>query len=323
MFLIVMNKKISNKTSSKTKTTKASKGKILVIGSMNMDMVVKTQRIPAPGETLLGGVFGQYTGGKGANQAVAAKTLFSNTFFCAGAGNDAIGAEYLKHLKKTKLDTSLVKIFKGQHSGVAVIMVSEKGENAISVAPGANMSLTPAHMKALDFSKFSHVVLQLETPINTVVEALSRAKAAGCTTILTPAPAQILPKKCLKNIDILVPNEHEILLLSEKKEKSFEAAAASLLKSGVKNILITLGSKGSMLINAQGKKTFGIFKVKVVDTVGAGDCFTGSLAAGLCLSGGDMDYSIKLATSAASLAVTKMGAQSFSSFAEVKKLAKL
>lgn len=318
-----MKKNTASKTKGKNASNSVSKKKILVIGSMNMDMVVKTKRIPAPGETLLGGQFGQYNGGKGANQAVAAKKLFSQTCFCAGAGDDSVGGEYLKYLKKMKLDTSLVKIFKGQHSGVAVIMVSEKGENAISVAPGANLSLTPTHMKSVDFSKFSHVVLQLETPINTVVEALARAKAAGCTTILTPAPAQVLPKKCLKNIDILVPNEHEILLLSEKKEKSFEAAAANLLKSGVKNILITLGSKGSMLINAQGKKTFGVFKVKVVDTVGAGDCFTGSLAAGLCLSGGDMDYAIKLATAAASLAVTKMGAQSFSSFADVKKLAKL
>ncbi len=296
--------------------------KILVIGSMNVDMVVKAERIPMPGETLLGGVFNQFYGGKGANQAIAAKTLFNQTSFCAACGCDGIGKEYLKYLKSKKMDLSLVKQDKKSHTGVALITLDKSGENVITVAAGANMSLKPADMKAIDFTKFSHVAFQLETDIKTVAEGLKLAKKAGCITILTPAPAKKLPATILKNVDIIIPNQHEILLIQDGF-KDPEKAANNLLKQGVKNVIITLGAKGSMLVNKDGKFEFATFKTKRVDTVGAGDCFTGSLMAGLRRFDGDIKKSIVFATAAASLAVSKMGAQNFSSLKDVLKLAKL
>ncbi len=293
--------------------------KILVIGSMNVDMVVKCARIPAPGETLLGGVFSKFFGGKGANQAVAARKLFSKVAFCAGVGADD-SSEYLAYLKKQGLELNLIKKFKGISSGTAIITVDAKGENSIAVAPGANLKLSPNDIKKIKFKDYSHVVLQLESDMETVATALEYAKKANCTTILTPAPAQILPKKILENTDFLVPNEHEVLLLQKKKNQDFRQAAKSLIKAGVKNVLITLGKKGSLLINKDGEKTYKTFDcVKPVDTVGAGDCFTGSLAAGLNLYNGNVDKAIELASAAASLAVTKMGAQSFHSLSQVKK----
>ncbi len=296
--------------------------KILVVGSMNVDMVVKAERIPLAGETLLGGVFNQFYGGKGANQAVAAKTLFPQTSFCAACGRDGIGAEYLKYLKSKKMDLSLIRRDAKVHTGVALITLDKGGENVITVAAGANMSLKPADMKAIDFSKFSHVAFQLETDMKTVAEGLKLAKKAGAVTILTPAPARKIPVAMLKNIDFIVPNQHEILLIADGC-KNPEEAAQKLLKQGVKNVIITLGSKGSLLINADGKFEFGTFKTKRVDTVGAGDCFTGSLMAGLRRYDGDIKKAIVFATAAASLAVSKMGAQSFSSLSDVLKLAKI
>jgi len=289
--------------------------KILVVGSVNMDMVVQTARIPAPGETLLGGVFNRFNGGKGANQAMAARKLYPATFMCAGLGDDSLGADYLKYFKAKGLDVSLVKKFKGAHTGVAVIMVGKNGENAISVAPGANSLLTSQDMAKIDFKKFSYAVFQLETPLDTVAEGLKRAKEAGAVTILTPAPAVLLPKAMLANIDYIVPNEHEILLL----QKGFDCpqkAALALVKKGVKNVIITLGSKGAKLINKDGEQFFAAHKVKAVDTVGAGDCFTGSFAAGLALYA-DAGKALKLAAAAAALSVTKPGAQSHHSLKEV------
>ena len=220
------------------------------------------------------------------------------------------------------MDISLVKRDKKEHTGVALITLDKGGENVITVAAGANLTLKPTDMKAIDFNKFSHVAFQLETDIKTVSEGLKLAKKAGCTTILTPAPAKKLPKAMLKNVDFLLPNQHEILLIQDGFDCPVKAAE-NLLKQGVKNVIITLGSKGSMLVNADGKFEFGTFKTKRVDTVGAGDCFTGSLMAGLRRYNGDIKTAIKFATAAASLAVSKMGAQSFSSLKEVLKLAKL
>ncbi len=294
------------------------KPRILCIGSMNIDMVVKTDRIPSAGETLLGGVFARHFGGKGANQAVAAKMLYGDTSFCSGVGGDPLGAEYMERFAKLGLDASLVKKFPKAHTGVAIIMVGSRGENAISVAPGANYMLGPRHLDSVDFSKFTHVLLQLEIPFETVLAALSKARAAGCLTILTPAPARLLPREMLPLIDYLVPNEHEIMLL--QRGYTFpRKAAEGLVRKGVKNVIITLGANGALLINSSGEKRYETYDVKPVDTVGAGDCFTGSLAAGLCLYGGDMDRAVGLAMGAASLAVGKAGAQSYHSLRAVKK----
>lgn len=294
--------------------------KILVVGSANVDMVVKSAKIPRTGETVLGGVFSKHEGGKGANQAVAAKTLFEDTAFCAGLGDDDIGRSYLEYLVERGMDVSLVKICKGAHTGVALITVAKEGQNIITVAPGANSLLTPDDMKKIDFSKFSHVAFQLENPLETVAEGLKLAKAAGCTTVLTPAPAKLLDDEILKNVDFLVPNEIEILQV-QRGFTSMQKAAESLLKKGVKNVLITLGERGCALFNADGEKRYAAYSVRPIDTVGAGDCFTGSLLAGFKLFD-DIDSAVKFASAAAALKITKAGAQSHSSLKDVLKMMK-
>jgi ribokinase len=294
--------------------------KILVIGSANMDMVVKSPKIPRVGETVLGGVFAQHEGGKGANQAMAAKTLYEDTLFCAGMGDDSISRDYLAYLQSRGMDTSLIKIFQGEHTGVALITVGKEGQNIITVAPGANLKLSPADMQSIDFSQFSHVAFQLETDIDTVEEGLKLAKKAGCTTILTPAPAKLLPDEILKNVDWLVPNEIEILQV-QRGFTSMKTAAESLLSKGVGNVIVTLGERGCALFNSDGEQRFSTFSVRPIDTVGAGDCFTGAFMAGLKMFD-KVDQAITFANAAASLKVTKVGAQSYATQKEVLKLMK-
>lgn len=292
---------------------------ILVVGSANMDMVVKSRKIPRVGETVLGGVFNQYEGGKGANQALAAKKLFPDTYFCAGIGGDSIGRDYMEYFAKKGLDTSLVKIFPDSHSGVALITIGKEGQNIITVAPGANLLLSPEDMDAIDFGRFSHVAFQLENDLKTVKEGLKRAKLAGCSTILTPAPACLLDDEILQNIDYLIPNEVEILQLL-RGFTAMNKAAEGLLAKGVKNVIITLGASGCALFNADGFKKYPAHALRPIDTVGAGDCFSGSLMAGLKMYDDNLDEAIKLASAAASLSITKMGAQSHATLSEVLKL---
>ena len=296
-----------------------SRKSILVVGSMNMDMVVKAARIPRVGETVLGGVFNQYEGGKGANQAVAAKTLYPDTSFCAGVGDDSIGRDYLEYLKQKNLDVSLVKVFEHSHSGVALITVGKEGNNIITVAPGANLLLSVEDMQSIDFKRFSHVAFQLENDIATVEAGLKCAKNAGCSTILTPAPAKLLDEAILENVDYLIPNEIEILQVL-RGYTSMNNAAEALIKKGVKNVIVTLGASGSMLFNKDGQRKYKAHPLRPIDTVGAGDCFAGSFMAGLKIYGDNLDEAIKLASAAASLSITRMGAQSHAKLEEVLKL---
>ncbi len=293
--------------------------KLLIVGSMNVDMVVKAPRLPRSGETLLGGVFNQNYGGKGANSALAANILSPNVSFCAGVGNDNLGKEYLEYLKQKKLDISLLKIVEGAHTGVAVIMVAKEGENIITVAPGANLELLPEDLEKIDFKEFSYVAFQLENKIETIEKGLSLAKAAGCQTILNPSPARLLSDDILKNVDFLIPNEIEILQLM-RGYTHIEKAADALLSKGVKNIIITLGARGCMLINSKTKERTPAHSVRPIDTVGAGDCFTGSFMAGLSIYNGDIKKAILIANAAAGLLVTKMGAQSHSKAQDVLKM---
>ena len=293
---------------------------ILVVGSANVDMVVKTPRIPSPGETILGGVFQKFEGGKGANQAVAANAAFGGTRFCAGVGDDSFGRDYLSSLGARGINVELVKIFKDFPTGVALITVDESGQNSITVAPGANMALSEGDMDSIDFSAFSHVLFQLENDILTVTRGLNLAKKAGCETILTPAPAKILPRDMLRDIDYIVPNEIEILQIVPDCRDA-EDAAQKLISLGVKNVIVTLGKRGCDLYNGCGIKHFPTYEnIRPVDTVGAGDCFTGSLAGGLKICK-NLERAIEFATAAASLKISKMGAQSVATLEEVKKLA--
>ena len=302
------------------KEQKMQEKSILVVGSVNVDMVVKTPRIPSPGETILGGVFQKFEGGKGANQAVAANAAFGGTRFCAGVGDDSFGRDYLSSLGARGINVELVKIFKDFPTGVALITVDESGQNSITVAPGANMALSEGDMDSIDFSAFSHVLFQLENDILTVARGLNLAKKAGCETILTPAPAKVLPKQMLRDIDYIVPNENEILQIVPDCRDA-EDAAQKLISSGVKNVIVTLGKRGCDLYNGCGIKHFPTYEnIRPVDTVGAGDCFTGSLAGGLKICK-NLERAIEFATAAASLKISKMGAQSVATLEEVKKLA--
>lgn len=302
------------------KEQKMQEKSILVVGSVNVDMVVKTPRIPSPGETILGGVFQKFEGGKGANQAVAANAAFGGTRFCAGVGDDSFGRDYLSSLGARGINVELVKIFKDFSTGVALITVDESGQNSITVAPGANMALSEGDMDSIDFSAFSHVLFQLENDILTVARGLNLAKKAGCETILTPAPAKVLPKQMLRDIDYIVPNEIEILQIVPDCRDA-EDAAQKLISSGVKNVIVTLGKRGCDLYNGCGIKHFPTYEnIRPVDTVGAGDCFTGSLAGGLKICK-NLERAIEFATAAASLKISKMGAQSVATLEEVKKLA--
>lgn len=302
------------------KEQKMQEKSILVVGSANVDMVVKTPRIPSPGETILGGVFQKFEGGKGANQAIAANAAFGGTRFCAGVGDDSFGRDYLSSLGARGINVELVKIFKDFPTGVALITVDESGQNSITVAPGANMALSEGDMDSIDFSAFSHVLFQLENDILTVARGLNLAKKAGCETILTPAPAKILPKQMLRDIDYIVPNEIEILQIVPDCRDA-EDAAQKLISSGVKNVIVTLGKRGCDLYNGCGIKHFPTYEnIRPVDTVGAGDCFTGSLAGGLKICK-NLERAIEFATAAASLKISKMGAQSVATLEEVKKLA--
>ena len=302
------------------KEQKMQEKSILVVGSANVDMVVKTPRIPSPGETILGGVFQNFEGGKGANQAVAANAAFGGTRFCAGVGDDSFGRDYLSSLGARGINVELVKIFKDFPTGVALITEDESGQNSITVAPGANMALSEGDMDSIDFSAFSHVLFQLENDILTVTRGLNLAKKAGCETILTPAPAKILPRDMLRDIDYIVPNEIEILQIVPDCRDA-EDAAQKLISLGVKNVIVTLGKRGCDLYNGCGIKHFPTYEnIRPVDTVGAGDCFTGSLAGGLKICK-NLERAIEFATAAASLKISKMGAQSVATLEEVKKLA--
>ncbi len=288
--------------------------KIVVIGSSNTDMVISGKKIPAPGETVLGGKFLMNPGGKGANQAVAVARLAGRKgacMFIAKVGDDLFGRETAARLKKDSIDARLV-VDKKEASGTALILVDGQGQNVISVALGANGTLSPKdlapHKKAIENA--SVVLLQLETPIATVLWAAETAHAAGVPVVLNPAPAAKLPAKLYKCLDWITPNETEAELLTGVKVTDAASAAkavAALKKRGVKNALITMGAKGCYCGNCQ--KIYPARKVKAVDCVAAGDTFNGAfvvaLAEGKCCAD-----AIAFAQRASAISVTRPGAQS-------------
>ncbi|MDX1640188.1 MAG: ribokinase [Balneolaceae bacterium] len=287
--------------------------KIIVLGSSNTDMIVKVPRIPAPGETILGGKFVQAAGGKGANQAVAAARSGGDVTFIANTGDDNFGKEAIEGFKKEGINTEYIFVDKKTPSGVALIFVDEDGENSIAVASGANGTLTPSQIRQIkDLSAGGDILLtQLETPLETVEEAIKIANENGVRVILNPAPAQPLDDDLLKRIDILTPNQSETELLtgiSVEDEESAKKAASNLLSKGVKTVIVTLGSNGAFLMSKDIQKTIPGFNVKAKDTTAAGDTFNGALAVGLA-EGKPIEKAIRWAHAAAAISVTRMGAQ--------------
>jgi len=287
--------------------------KIVVIGSTNTDMVIKAARIPAPGETILGGRFLMNPGGKGANQAVAAARLGGDVVFVAKVGDDLFGREARALFAKEGIHTEHVFTDPSEPSGVALIMVDAKGENCISVASGANGALTPDDLDAArgEIEQAGVVLMQLETPVETVLCAAQWAAAKGVPVVLNPAPACALPDALLKCLSMITPNETEAELLTGVKvtdDASAAAAAAALCAKGVKRVVITLGAKGAF-VYADGRGTHvPAFKVEAVDTTAAGDVFNGALAVALT-EDRPLTVAVTFAAKAASVSVTRMGAQ--------------
>jgi ribokinase len=282
---------------------------VIVVGSSNTDLVLSCEELPKPGHTLLGGEFNRFAGGKGANQAVAAARAGAKVIFIGARGRDEFGRDAAESLRREKIDVRHFSEVPKASSGVALILLGGKSrENMIAVAKSANDSLSPAHLlKAKsEFKRAKIVVAQLETPLKTVLAAAKMAHVAKVPFLLNPAPAQELPLELLKLVHTLTPNEHEAELMTG--DKNPKRAGRELLKSGCGQVVITLGAKGAMLVTPTDTKTFPAPKVKPVDTVGAGDCFSGWLAVGIA-EGLPIDNAIQRALKAASLSVTRPGAQ--------------
>jgi len=288
------------------------KPRIVVIGSSNTDMIIISPHLPGPGETVLGGSFTIVQGGKGANQAVASARAGGDVVFISCVGDDSFGQNSIAELTREGIDTSYVKIIKNVPSGIAMINVAETGENSISVAPGANSQLLPADIiKAEHSIKDADIVLmQLEIPIDTVATASKIAHKYKVPVILNPAPACRLSDEILSHVDIITPNESEAALLADMKatDINFSDMARTLKESGPGTVIITLGENGAFYFHDELEKHVDGYKVNVVDTTVAGDTFNGYLAVSLA-QGDELEFAVKMANKAASLSVTRLGAQ--------------
>ncbi|MBC3789209.1 ribokinase [Spirosoma utsteinense] len=299
---------------------------VCVIGSSNTDMVIKGDKLPAPGETVLGGTFLMNPGGKGANQAVAAARLATTSSpfspgpattvtFVANVGNDIFGRQALQQFEREGIRTDFVTTDADEPSGVALIGVDSKGENCIMVASGANARLGQeqvARALAAETNADNAVVLlQLETPIPTVDYAIRQSHERGMRVVLNPAPAQLLDPAVLACLHVITPNETEAELLTGVRvtdETTAQQAAHRLHEMGVPNVVITLGSRGAYLSTPAGASMIAAPPVTAVDTTAAGDCFNGALVIAIA-EGLDLPDAVAFACKAASISVTRMGAQ--------------
>ena len=291
----------------------SAKDQIIVVGSINTDMVIGANKLPKPGETLIGHKFFMNPGGKGANQAVAAARMGGEVAMIANLGVDVFGDSAIAKLKEEGVNCEGITRDPDRPSGVAIINVDDTGENQIVVAPGANATLdTDLVSAALDrIPPSSIVLLQLEIPIESVVKAVEVCQKKGCRIMLDPAPAQALPESVYKGTYLLTPNRNEAELLSGiliSDRGSVTSAAEKLLMSGVTNVAITLGSQGVFFANAENKQFLEATSVSAVDTTAAGDCFNGAVAAKLS-QGCSLVEGIKSGILASSICVTRHGAQ--------------
>lgn len=288
--------------------------KIIVIGSSNVDMVVRTSHLPAPGETILGGEFFMNQGGKGANQAVAIKRLGGNLIFMAKLGNDVLGRQSVGYFKKEGIDTRYIALDEDSASGVALISVDDHAENSIVVASGANMLLNEQDVDKMleEMCEGDILLMQLEIPLQTVEYAARKAFGKGVKVVLNPAPARSLPKELFRHLYMVTPNRIEAEMLTGVKianDADVEKVAEEICAMGVKNVIITLGSKGCLIREEGVSYRIDAFKVEPVDTTAAGDTFNGALCVGLS-EGMDLKQAAVMASKASSIAVTRMGAQS-------------
>jgi ribokinase len=282
--------------------------KILVVGSINMDLVVRVPHSPKPGETVLGGDFETFPGGKGANQAVAAARMGGEVTMVGRVGNDDFGNTLIQGLVEDKIKTTHVIKDSKARTGVAMISVAADGENMIVVASGANTNVsvedvgnTRTLMRETDL-----LLVQLECPLETVTAAIELAKAYGVPVVLNPAPAQPLPKSLLKNVDYLTPNQNELLILTG--EANLNDGIEKIQKWGLKNLIITLGANGARVISEGIDQHMPAHEITAVDTTAAGDAFNGALAVAIA-EGKPLLEAVSYGMAAGALASTKRGAQ--------------
>jgi ribokinase len=289
------------------------KPKIYVIGSSNTDMVIKSDKLPAPGETVIGGVFLMNAGGKGANQAVAVAKLGAEVVFVSKVGNDIFGKQALEGFQNLGMNTDFVFIDNENPSGIALILVDCHGENNISVASGANANLQISEVQEAinQIQKGDIVLLQLEIPLATVTEAIKKCAEKGAMVILNPAPAQKLDESVFEFVSLITPNETEAELLTGIKVidlASAELAAKAFHEKRIPEVIITLGSKGAFYSNETKRVLIPSPKVEAIDSTAAGDIFNGALCVAIS-EGQAIEDAITFACKAASISVTRMGAQ--------------
>jgi ribokinase len=289
--------------------------RLLVVGSINLDLVASAGRIPLPGETVSGNTFNTFPGGKGANQAVAAGRLGASVSMIGRIGNDAFGTQLRAGLEAAGVDTKAVQVAPTS-SGIALITTAEDGQNAIVVVPGANGELSPRELeKHVALIREAGIILaQLEIPLETIELLATIARRENIPLMLDPAPARALPASLLASVDWLTPNETESLTLlrrstTELGSEHIEEAAQQLLNLGSGNVLLKLGDRGCYIAQGSGERTLvPAYKVQAVDTTAAGDAFNGAFATAL-LRGSDPVASVKFASAVAAISVTRHGAQ--------------
>jgi ribokinase len=293
--------------------TMKTAGNLVVLGSINADHILNLETFPTPGETVTGNQYQVAFGGKGANQAVAAGRSGANIAFIACTGDDDTGERVRKQLASDNIDVSPVSVVEGESTGVALIFVNAEGENVIGIHAGANAALTTERVEAQRaiISGADALLMQLESPVESVLAAANIAHENHTTVVLNPAPARVLSDELLALVDIITPNETEAEKLTGirvENDDDAARAAGALHDKGIGTVIITLGSRGVWVsANGEGRRVPG-FKVKAIDTIAAGDTFNGALVTAL-LEGRAMDEAIRFAHAAAAIAVTRKGAQ--------------
>ncbi|WP_269914754.1 ribokinase [Acinetobacter sp. HY1485] len=291
----------------------STKQKLVVLGSINADHILTLEHFPHPGQTLNGQKYQVAFGGKGANQAVAAGRSGANTAFIACVGDDALGYEIKAQLANDHVQTDAVSVVKNESTGVALIFVNQVAENCIGIHAGANACLTPEYVKQHEalIASADALLLQLETPLQSIIDAAQIATDAGVKVILNPAPARELPEDLLRLVDVITPNETEALSLTGiiiHNESDAANAACVLHTKGIKTVVITMGARGVWLSESGEGQLVSGFKVNAVDTIAAGDTFNGAFVTAL-LEGKTPSEAAQFGNAAAAIAVTRSGAQ--------------
>ena len=287
------------------------KGSVTVIGSYNVGLFLKGKRLPGSGETVIGDAFHEGGGGKGSNQAIAASCLGADVTFIGRIGKDKYGDDALSIYNRYGVSSRYIAVDSELHTGISVILIDENGANMISVVPGANFRLSSGDIDAAEdvLKKSAIVGFQLESDFQVVEYGLKKCSGLGIPTLLDPAPARALPEDLFPHVTYMKPNEHEAAVITGIPVVDRESAVSAgnwLRERGVRNVLITLGDKGVVLVNGDGHSWFPSMSVKAVDTTGAGDCFSGAFMTALT-GGMNTEDSIRLAVCAAGLSVMKIG----------------